>query len=107
MPQPIDMQTELSRSLIAERIQDAAVRSSMIAQQRVQAEQKKTQALKETQVDETPEAQSEHIDEDGRRKNPYVSRRPKRKPKGNASVTSRAREHASSEDDDRNLDVSI
>lgn len=91
---------------MAERIQDAAVRSSLVAQQREQAEQKKTQALRETQVDKTSEAQSEHIDEDGRRKNPYLTRR-RRGSKGKVSVTSRAAERAPFEDADHNLDVSI
>jgi len=101
------MQTELGRSLMAERIQDAAMRNSMIAQQRDQAEQKKMQALKETQIDETPEAQSEHIDEDGRRKNPFVGRRRRRDSKSNVSHTSRSSNWAASGDSDRNLDVSI
>jgi len=101
------MQTELSRSVMAERIQDAAMRNSMIAQQRDQAEQKKMQALRETQVDETPEAQSEHIDEDGRRKNPFVGRRRRRDSKSNVSHTPRSAGSAAAEDNDRNLDVSI
>ncbi len=110
MPQPIDMQTELGRSMMAERIQDAATRGALVAHLRDQVEEKKAQALRETQVDETPEAQSEHVDEDGRRKNPYVTRRSRRKdqkdPAGQSARSAR-KKRAASTDDDHRLDVSI
>ena len=110
MPQPIDMQTELGRTMMAERIQDAATRGALAAQQRAQVEEKKAQALRETQVDETPETQSEHVDEDGRRKNPFVKRRSRRKdqkgPSGPSARSTRTG-RAASVDNDHRFDVSI
>ena len=110
MPQPIDMQTELGRAIMAERIQDAATRGALASLQREQLEEKKAQALRETQVDETPEAQSEHVDEDGRRKNPFVKRRSRRLketdyPEHSAKKSGGKR--SASTDDDHRLDVSV
>ena len=110
MPQPVDMQTELGRSMMAERIQDAATRGALAAHQRDQVEEKKAQALRETQVEETPETQSEHVDEDGRRKNPFVKSRSRPKdPKGSSEQSARStrNKRAASTDGDHQLDVSI
>ncbi len=110
MPQPIDMQTELGRSMMAERIQEAATRGALAAHQRDQLKEKQEQALRETQVSETPETQSEHVDEDGRRKNPYVKRRSRRKDQGGPSGPSEAgtpNPRAAADADDHRLDVSI
>ena len=108
MPQPIDMQTELGRSMMAERIQDAATRGALAALQRDQVEEKKAQALRETQVEETPETQSEHVDEDGRRKNPFVKRRARRKDReGPSGRSTSSTEKSRAADDDHQLDVSI
>ena len=110
MPQPIDMQTELGRSMMAERIQDAVTRGALAALQRDQVEEKKAQALRETQVAETPETQSGPVDEDGRGKNPFVKRRTRRKdregPSGRSTRSAR-KKRAASDDDDHQLDVSI
>ena len=110
MPQPIDMQTELGRSMMAERIQDAATRGALAAHQRDQLKEKQDQALRETQVSETPETQSEHVDQDGRRKNPFVKRRSRRKdqkgPSGPSARSTRTG-RAASVDDAHRLDVSI
>ena len=109
MPQPIDMQTELGRSMMAERIQDAATRGALAAHQRDQLKEKQDQALRETQVSETPETQSEHVDQDGRRKNPFVKRRSRRKDrKGSSGQSGKSapNPHAAA-DDDHQLDVSI
>ena len=109
MPQAIDMQTELGRVILAERIQDAATRGALASLQREQLEEKKAQALRETQVDETPEAQSEHVDEDGRRKNPFVKRRSRRKDrKGSSGQSGKSAPNPHAADaDDHQLDVSI
>ncbi len=92
--------------MMAARIQDAATRGALAALQREQVKEKEAQALRETQIDETPETQSEHVDEDGRRKNPFVKRR-----KGTDASESSAKDtpgkRAVSTDDDHRLDVSI
>lgn len=110
MPQPIDMQTELGRAMMAERIQDAATRGALASLQREQVKEKEAQALRETQIDETPKTQSEHVDEDGRRKNPFVRRRTRPKKEKEASERSGKNTRAKgavSTDDDHRLDVSI
>jgi len=75
MPQPIDMQTELARMTLAERVQDISGRQSLAAAQRAQEEAETTREILESQIRQTPETQSEHVDEDGRRKSPFVGRR--------------------------------
>ena len=60
MPQPIDMQTELARTIMADRIQQVAERSAMAAALRNRQLGEDQEALAETQVDDTPESQSEH-----------------------------------------------
>ena len=109
MPQPIDMQTELGRSMMAGRIQDAATRGALAAHQRDQLKEKQDQALRETQVSETPETQSEHVDQDGRRKNPFVKRRSRRKDrKGSSGQSGKSAPNPHAADaDDHQLDVSI
>ena len=109
MPQPIDMQTELGRSMMAERIQDAATRGALAAHQRDQLKEKQDQALRETQVSETPETQSEHVDQDGRRKNPFVKRRSRRKDrKGSSGQSGKSASNPHAADaDDHQLDGSI
>jgi hypothetical protein len=78
MPQPVDLQTELARTHAADRIQDIAGRASLAAQQRadVAAEEKRLKI--ETQVNETPETETEHVDPEQKRRNPYAKRRKKR-----------------------------
>lgn len=66
MPQPIDMQTELGRTLMAERIQEASTRAALLAQQRELQEEKQLRGVDESRVGETAETQSEQVDEDGR-----------------------------------------
>lgn len=77
MPQPIDMQTELARATMADRIQQVTERAAMAAALRARQQGEENQALEETQVDDTPESQSEHIDPETKRRNPYRGRRRK------------------------------
>jgi len=78
VPQPIDLQSELARTDMASRIQDMASRGALAGMQRDRLEDERLKAEAETQVDETPKGQSEELDEDGRRKNPFVTRRRKK-----------------------------
>lgn len=114
MPQPIDMQTEIARVTMADRIQDATSRAALAAQQRAVTEEEGLQLRAETSVEETPETQSEHVDEDGRRKAPFVRKRSKGKKKGKggsaeaASATYTASHQKEiPESDDHDLDVTI
>jgi hypothetical protein len=78
MPQPVDLQTELARVSAAGRIQQAADRASLAAQQRASTVVEETRVNAETQVQQTVEAESEQVDQNGRRKNPFVGRRRRR-----------------------------
>ena len=80
MPQPIDMQSEISRVSMAERIQEASTRSSLAAQQRAALDTEQNDQLKEVQVNQTEQAENPEVESEGRRKNPYAGRRKKRKP---------------------------
>lgn len=66
MPQPIDMQSELARTLAAERIQDAAVRAAQLAQQRGQIDAEAQRIASERQVTQSKEIESEGVSRDGR-----------------------------------------
>ncbi len=52
MPQPIDLQSELSRVTAAERVQQVTERASQLAQQRATVQQQQQLAQAETQVNE-------------------------------------------------------
>lgn len=84
MPQPVDLQTEIARITAAERIQQAADRASLAAQQRGAAEIEETRVAVETQVQQTDETANEQVDEKGRRRNPFVGRRRKKGQQGDA-----------------------
>lgn len=114
MPQPIDMQTEIARVTMADRIQDATSRAALAAQQRAVTEEERLQVQTETAVEETPETQSEHIDEDGRRKAPFVRKRSKgkkkrkdRPPEGASALYTASHQKEIPENGDHDLDVSI
>ena len=77
MPQPIDMQSELGRMTMVERIQDVAGRASLAAQARAASEADDDRKSTETQVAETRETESENVRGDGKRKNPFARRRKK------------------------------
>ena len=79
MPQPIDLQTELGRLMAVERVQQVADRVSLVAQQRVAADEQQQRVGLETQVQQTHE-KSEEIEPEMRRKNPYMGRRKRRAP---------------------------
>jgi len=114
MPQPIDMQTEVARATMADRIQDATSRAALAAQQRAVTEEEGRQVQAETAVEETPETQSEHVEEDGRRKAPFARKRSKSKKKGEEHPTEATSELYTAshqkeipETGDHDLDVSI
>jgi hypothetical protein len=104
MPQPIDMQSELGRTMAAERVQDAAARAAVLAQQRSQIDEERRIALRERQVAETPETESEGVSQDGRGK-----QLPPRRQAGRSSIPAGAGTprplHASGED--HALDVTV
>ena len=70
MPQPIDMQSELGRTMAAERIQDAAIRAALLAQQRAQIDAERQRAAREHEVAQTHETESEGVDQDGQGNQP-------------------------------------
>ncbi len=83
MPQPIDLQTETARIAAAERVQQVMDRASLAAQQRLAAQVEANRVAVETSVQQTPHAQSEQVDAQGRRRNPDQRKR-KRQPAPNA-----------------------
>jgi hypothetical protein len=78
MPQPVDLQVELARVTAADRVQQVADRLSLAAQQRMAAEAEQDGVNHETQVQETAQSQSEGVDVESHRQNPFVGRRRKR-----------------------------
>ncbi len=106
MPQPIDMQTELGRALLADRIQQTVDRAALAASMRARLEGEDDQVLSETQVDESPESQSEHVDPELKRRNPYVRRRHNRESEGNDEQRDR-RIVRPTGSDGHNFDVSV
>ncbi len=66
MPQPIDMQTEVARTLLAERILQAHGRANLTAQQRQAMEQRQIRMKVETQVNEAEELKDRDVDPDGK-----------------------------------------
>lgn len=79
MPQPVDFQTEVARQTMVDKILQVADRASLAAQQRLVSEVEQERVQQETQVQQTPQAQSEQIDAEARRRTPYVRRRRRRK----------------------------
>lgn len=110
MPQPIDMQSELARTVIAERVQAITDRASMAASMRARLDEEDTQSTSQSTVGETPEMQNEHVNEDGRRKNPFVKRRKRKVSKsgsGEAKTFYNAHECAEESVDPANHDFDV
>ena len=84
MPQPIDLQSELGRLTAAERVQQITTRASLVAQQRLAADEQQQDVNIETQVQET-HAKSGEVEPELRRRNPYLGRKRRREePKAEA-----------------------
>ena len=79
MPQPIDLQTEAARVTLADRIQQISDRMSLLARQRATIDAESDRVNSESQVIETHETEDTEVDAEGRRKNPFVARRTKKK----------------------------
>lgn len=114
MPQPIDMQTEFARTMMAERVQNAMDRASLAAHQRTLTEADEDRVDAETQVQETKETENRQVEADGRRRNPYVGRRKRgkggdgdREDSPKVLDTARDRSGIGDEQDPHSLDVSI
>lgn len=114
MPQPIDMQSEITRVSMAERMQDAATRSSLAALQRAQLEAEAAERTKTTLVNESDEVENPHIrPEDHGAKNAKKRPKKKKKPKTASDIaahvmyTSHEEKEVVSDPDDHNLDLTI
>ena len=84
MPQPIDMQTELGRTMAAERIQDASARAALLAQQRAQVEEDRVRVAQQTQVSQAEETDNREVREKEEREAQERGR--KKKPATQAST---------------------
>lgn len=114
MPQPIDMQSEITRISMAERMQDAATRSSLAALQRAQLEAEKDERLKTTLVNQSDEVENPHIrPEEKSEKNAKKRPKKKKKPKTESDIaahvmyTSHEEKEVVADPDDHNLDLTI
>lgn len=105
MPQPVDMQTELARVSATERIQQIADRASLAAQQRQAIQSEEEREVVETQVQDTQDTHDTEVQADGRRRNPFVGRRKKKKD-GEAPHQTYKNPPAG-EDEGQRLDVTI
>ena len=74
MPQPIDVQSEVGRATMVEKMQQVSDRLSLAAQQRVAAEEEEAHLKQETQVNEKDDVEGEAVDGDGRRRTPFGKR---------------------------------
>jgi len=79
MPQPIDMLSEISRTTMAARVQEASTRANMAALHNAQEQVEAEHRAKETKVGETTESENPEVDAKGRRKNPFVKRKNKKR----------------------------
>ncbi len=77
MPQPIDPLMEVNRISTSERIQQIADRASLQAQGRMAEATADDQVRKESTVKES-ENKSDEVDEELKRKNPFMGRKKKR-----------------------------
>ena len=84
MPQPIDPNTEIVRTNAAERIQQATDRASLAGQARSANEAAKERSDAESQVRQLRE-KSTRVDEELRRRNPFLGRRRRKKRDGEES----------------------
>ena len=105
MPQPIDFPTELARMSAVERIQQVNDRLSIAAQHRSTTEVQEERVASETQVQQA-QPQSEEINPELRRRNPYAGRRRKNR-KEPDSAPPREEEPAVPPGESHQLDVSI
>ena len=112
MPQPIDLQTELARTEMAARIQEMAGRGALVGMQRDRLDDERLKAEAETKVEDTQKTQGEHIDKDGRRKNPFVKRRRKKrldetKPEARVFYTASEEKRIAEDEGGQHLDVTV
>ena len=110
MPQPIDPYTELGRLTAAERIQQIADRASLTAQARLAATAAEERLMQESQVHEAHQ-KNEAVDEELRRKNPFMGKKKKKdtekKRASHTFYTEDEEPDIVSDPDDHDLDVTI
>lgn len=112
MPQPIDPTTEINRAAAVERLQQLTARTDLHAQTRQAHMLAQQELAAETNVDR-PEAKSDEVERDLRRRNPYVGRRKRRNPDDSPSEESRTfytpdeRPAIAEDDDHHGLDVTV
>ena len=94
---------KVAKIAAAQRVQEIADRASLVAQQRVAAEEEEQRVIRETQVEQTPRAQSEQVDSEARRRNPYVGRRRRRK----GSQKSAGEHGAAADSEPHQFDVTV
>ncbi len=75
MPQPVDLQTELGRVSAAERIQQIADRASLATLQRAAEEVAQNRVSQESQVQQATQSESEQVEGEAKRRNPFIHRR--------------------------------
>jgi hypothetical protein len=108
MPQPIDLQTGLGRIAAAERIQQIADRASLAAQHRTTVDLQQQRVAAETQVQQT-HAKSEEVEQEMRRRNPYVGRRFRGKKTNEKQANAKAAPFAGTPDtpESHHLDITV
>ena len=108
MPQPIDFQGELGRTTAAERVQSINERLAFLAAIRNTEEVQQESLNLENQVQQT-QPQSEQVEQETKRRNPYVGRRKHHHPDEEESESQAATRPAPLLDPEeaQNLDVTI
>ena len=105
MPQPVDMQTELARTLLAERLGDG-MRASLQGLHRTQIEAERERLRVETEIRESARTEAEAVKTDQReRDNEGSRRRRRRRHDSAATVVYNAESQTERIGDSPNLDV--
>ena len=104
MPQPVDMQTELARTLLAERLGDG-MRGSLQGLHRAQTEAERERSRTETEIRESARAEAEAVKADQRKRDDQGSRRRRRHHDSEATVVYTADSQMEHIGDSPNLDV--
>jgi len=104
MPQPIDFQSELGRVTAAERVQQVMDRLSLVAQHRTTEEIEQQRVAHENEVQQARE-QSDQIEPENRRRNPFMGRR--RRHEGEPEAQQDKSQTPANPEEPHQLDVTI
>lgn len=115
MPQPVDFQSEVAKVDAVQRMQELADRASLVARQRQTSSEEDNRVRAETEVQQTTPSENLRVTADGRRRNPFVGRRRRRRSQPEQEAEGKERHPPSSAEDGtpqdreegRRLDITV